>query len=70
MSGEEGEHVEDHVEAAEGEPEDSQPVTIAYKLELTYNGGKAVSVPAEFVAQDIVVVKCFVWLVMLKSSPP
>ena len=62
MSEEEGEHVAEHAEAAEGDPEASEPaasekpLSIAYKLELAYNGGKAVSIPADFVVKDIVVV--------------
>ena len=67
MSEEESGHVEQHAEAAEGDPAIfAKPVSIAYKLELTYNGGKAVSIPADFVVKDIVVVQCFVWLALLK----
>ena len=57
MSEEDGEHVAELAEAAEGGPAlCEKQVSIDYKLELTYNGGKAVSIPADFVGKDIVVV--------------
>ena len=57
MSEEDGGHVAELAEAAEGDPAlCEKQVSIDYKLELTYNGGKAVSIPADFVVKDIVVV--------------
>lgn len=58
MSEGEMEHGEEQAE--EGEPEPSQkPMTIAYKLELSFNGCKPVPIPADFVVKDMVVALCF-----------
>lgn len=60
MPEEEGGHVEESAGEDTGSEPCQQPVAIAYKLELTYNGGKAVSIPADFVVQDPLTVQlCF-----------
>ena len=56
MSGSESvDHAEGHASGPESELS-QKPVTMAYKLELSYNSCKPVPIPADFVVKDMVAV--------------